>query len=71
MSGAMDKAKGVGNELVGGAKRKIGEAAGSDRLEAEGAVQELKGKVQKKVGEAKDAAQGAANRLDDAANRNR
>ncbi len=71
MNGMMDKAKGAGNEIVGGAKRKIGQAAGSERLEAEGTVQELKGKVQKKVGEAKDAAQDAANKLDDAANRNR
>jgi uncharacterized protein YjbJ (UPF0337 family) len=71
MSGTMDKAKGVGNEIVGDAKRKIGQAAGSERLEAEGTVQELKGKVQKKVGEAKDAAQETANKLDSAANRNR
>ncbi len=71
MSGTMDKATGVGNELVGGAKRKIGEAVGSDRLQAEGAVQELKGKVQKKVGEAKDAAEDAAEKLDDAIDRDR
>jgi uncharacterized protein YjbJ (UPF0337 family) len=70
MSSTMDKAKGVGNEIVGGAKRKIGEAAGSGRLEAEGAAQELKGAVQKKVGEAKDAVRDAADRLDDAVNRN-
>jgi uncharacterized protein YjbJ (UPF0337 family) len=71
MSGTMDKAKGTGNEIVGDAKRKLGQMAGSERLEAEGTVQEMKGKVQKKVGEAKDAAQEAANRLDEAANRNR
>jgi len=70
MSGTMDKAKGVGNEIIGGAKRKIGEATGSDRLQAEGAVQEVKGAVQKKVGDSKDAARDAADRLDDAVNRN-
>ena len=66
MNGAMDKAKGLGNELVGNAKRKIGQATGSDQLETEGVVQEVTGKVQKKVGDAKDAAGRAAQEIDEA-----
>ena len=70
MSGTTDKAAGIGNEAVGGAKRNIGKAIGSDRLEAEGAAQEIKGKVQKVVGDAKNAAKDAARKIDDAASRN-
>ena len=70
MSGTTDKVKGLGNEAVGGAKRNLGEAVGSDRLQAEGAAQEIKGKVQKAVGDAKNAAKDAAHKLDDAASRN-
>ena len=43
MSGTTDKAAGVANEVVGGAKRNIGHAVGSERLEAEGMAQEVKG----------------------------
>jgi uncharacterized protein YjbJ (UPF0337 family) len=70
MSGTTDKIKGLGNEAAGSAKRHIGQAVGSDRLEAEGAVQEIKGKVQKAVGDAKNAAKEAAHKIDDAASRN-
>jgi uncharacterized protein YjbJ (UPF0337 family) len=70
MSGTTDKIKGLGNEAIGGAKRNIGEAVGSDRLQAEGIAQEVKGKVQKAVGDAKTAAKDAASKIDDAANRN-
>lgn len=70
MSGTTDKIKGVGNEVVGGAKRNIGEAVGSDKLQVEGMAQEVKGKVQKAVGDAKNAAKNAAEKIDDAANRN-
>ena len=37
----MDKTKGAGNGIAGG----VGEAAGSPRLQTEGAAQELKGTV--------------------------
>jgi uncharacterized protein YjbJ (UPF0337 family) len=70
MSGTTDKVKGLGNEIVGGAKRNIGEAVGSDRLEAQGIAQEVKGKVQKAVGDAKNAVKDAADKMDDAAHRN-
>jgi uncharacterized protein YjbJ (UPF0337 family) len=70
MSGTTDKVKGLSNEAIGGAKRNIGEAVGSDRLQAEGIAQEVKGKVQKAVGDAKTAAKEAAKKIDDAANRN-
>ncbi|WP_158815721.1 CsbD family protein [Methylocapsa sp. S129] len=70
MSGTTDKIKGLGNEALGGAKRNLGEAVGSDKLQAEGIAQEIKGKAQKAVGDAKDAAKDAAKKIDDAANRN-
>jgi uncharacterized protein YjbJ (UPF0337 family) len=70
MSGTTDKIKGLSNEAVGSAKRNIGQAVGSDRLQAEGMAQEVKGKVQNAVGDAKNAAKDAARKIDDAANRN-
>jgi uncharacterized protein YjbJ (UPF0337 family) len=70
MSGTTDKAAGVANEVVGGAKRNIGQAVGSEKLEAEGLAQEFKGKVQKSVGDAKNAAKDAANKLAEKANEN-
>ena len=70
MSGTTDKIKGLGNEIVGGAKRNIGEAVGSPKLQAEGLAQEVKGKVQKAVGDAKDAAKDTAEKIDDATQRN-
>jgi uncharacterized protein YjbJ (UPF0337 family) len=66
----MDKVKGLGNEVIGGAKRNIGEAVGSDRLQAEGVAQEVKGKVQNAVGDAKNVAKDTARKIDDAADRN-
>lgn len=70
MSGTSDKAAGVANDVIGGAKRNIGQAIGSDRLEAEGIAQQVKGKVQKAVGDAKNIAKDAANEVADEANRN-
>jgi uncharacterized protein YjbJ (UPF0337 family) len=70
MSGTTDKVKGASNEAIGGAKRGVGHAIGSDRLEAEGVAQQIKGKVQKAVGDAKNAAKEAAEQIDDAAQRN-
>jgi uncharacterized protein YjbJ (UPF0337 family) len=62
MGATSDKVKGTANEAMGKAKQKIGEAAGSERLEGEGAIQEVKGKGQKTVGDAKDMAKDAINR---------
>jgi uncharacterized protein YjbJ (UPF0337 family) len=69
--GAMeDKIKGTTNEAIGKAKRGIGEATGSDRLEGEGVIQELKGKGQKAVGDAKEATKDAVNEAAARANKN-
>ena len=55
---------------IGKAKQGIGEAAGSDRLQGEGAIQEVKGKGQKAVGDAKEATKDAVNKAADSANKN-
>ena len=62
MGHVADKVKGNTNEAIGKAKQGIGEAAGSDRLQGEGAAQELKGKGQKALGDAKEATKDAANK---------
>jgi uncharacterized protein YjbJ (UPF0337 family) len=69
MGSTADKVKGATNEALGKAKQGVGEAAGSDRLQGEGAAQEVKGKGQKAVGDAKQAVKDAANKTADAANR--
>lgn len=70
MSGTTDKIEGAGNQAAGAVKRAVGQAVGSDKLEAEGAAQQVKGKVQNAVGETKNAVKDAAHKIDDAANRN-
>jgi len=50
-----DRVKGTIDELAGSAKRKVGEATGSTRLQVEGAVQQVKGKLENAWGRAKDA----------------
>ena len=55
---------------IGKAKQGIGEAAGSDRLQGEAAIQEVKGKGQKAVGDAKEATKDAVNKAADSANKN-
>jgi uncharacterized protein YjbJ (UPF0337 family) len=69
MGSTTDKVKGATNEAIGKAKRGIGEATGSDRLQGEGAIQEAKGKGQKALGDAKDATKDAVNRAAAAANK--
>ena len=69
MGATTDKVKGAANEAIGEAKRGVGEATGSDRLQGEGAVQEVKGKGQQTLGDAKDAARNAINRAATAANK--
>jgi len=54
MSATTDKIKGSANTAVGKAKQAVGKAAGSDRLQRQGAFQEAKGTVQKGVGKAKE-----------------
>jgi uncharacterized protein YjbJ (UPF0337 family) len=69
MSATTDKIKGATNEAVGKAKQDVGEAAGSDRLQGEGAVQEVKGKGQQALGDAKQATKDAVNRTAAEANK--
>ena len=69
MGATTDKIKGAANEAAGKAKQNIGEAAGSDRLQGEGAFQEVKGKGQKTLGDAKQAGKDAANKAAAEANK--
>jgi uncharacterized protein YjbJ (UPF0337 family) len=69
MGATSDKIKGATNEAVGKAKQGVGEAAGSDRLQGEGAVQEVKGKGQQALGDAKEATKEAIDRAAAAANK--
>jgi uncharacterized protein YjbJ (UPF0337 family) len=62
MGSTTDKIKGSTNEAIGKAKKGVGEAVGSDRLQGEGMMQEAKGHGQKAVGGAKQAAKDAANK---------
>jgi uncharacterized protein YjbJ (UPF0337 family) len=59
MGELMDKAKGHANEVVGKAKRAIGDAMGRPDISAEGDAQEAKGDLQK----AKGAVKGAINKI--------
>jgi uncharacterized protein YjbJ (UPF0337 family) len=63
MSATTDKIKGHANEAIGKAKQGLGEATGSDKLQAEGLAQEAKGDVQKGVGNAKEVVKDAADKL--------
>jgi uncharacterized protein YjbJ (UPF0337 family) len=49
-----DKLKGKGNEMMGGAKEKLGDMTDNERMEAEGQQQKFKGKAQGAVGDAKE-----------------
>lgn len=62
MGSTMDKIKGAANEAIGKAKQGIGEATGSERMRAEGALQEAKGHGQQVLGDAKEATKDAANK---------
>ena len=70
MGSTTDKIKGTANEAIGKAKQGIGEAAGSDKMQGEGAIQEMKGKGQKALGDAKEATKDAVDRAAAAANKN-
>jgi uncharacterized protein YjbJ (UPF0337 family) len=50
-----DRVKGTINEVVGSAKRHIGNLTGDTSTQVEGAVQQVKGKVQNAWGKTKDA----------------
>ncbi len=55
MSELSDKASGIANQAAGKIKQGVGNATGSERLEAEGAAQEAKGAAQKAYGAARGA----------------
>jgi uncharacterized protein YjbJ (UPF0337 family) len=69
MGATADKVKGATNEAIGKAKQGVGEAAGSDKMQGEGAIQEIKGKGQKAMGDAKEATKDAINKTAGAANK--
>lgn len=48
-----DKAKGLGNEIIGNIKQAAGKASGNERLQAEGMAQERKGEGQNLKGKVK------------------
>ena len=50
-----DKAKGLGNEIVGNIKQAAGKISGNAHLQAEGMAQERKGEGQNLKGEVKGA----------------
>jgi uncharacterized protein YjbJ (UPF0337 family) len=60
MSSATDRMKGTANQAIGRAKRRVGQAVGSNRLKGEGAYQEAKGIVQHTVGKARGVIKKAA-----------
>jgi uncharacterized protein YjbJ (UPF0337 family) len=57
----MDKqrVKGAIDDVVGSAKRHVGNLTGDTRTQVEGVAQQLKGKVETAVGKVKDAARNA------------
>lgn len=63
MSSTTDRIKGAANEVAGKAKQGIGEAVGSDKMKAEGAIQEAKGSLQTASGKAKDAAKNVVDKM--------
>ncbi len=54
-----DRVKGTIDEVVGSAKRHIGNLTGNTRTEVEGAVQQIKGKAENAVGKVKDSVRDA------------
>lgn len=68
MGSTTDKIKGYANEAAGNVKQGVGKAVGSEKLQAEGALQELKGEAQVAVGKAKKAVKDGANTIADKIN---
>ena len=65
MSGTGDKIKGVGQEFVGKAKEKFGDATNNERLQAEGVADQAKGRLTQAKGDVKDKADDVADRVGD------
>jgi uncharacterized protein YjbJ (UPF0337 family) len=51
------------NDVIGSAKRKVGNLTGNNGLKVEGAVQQVKGKVQNTWGKVKDSGRSAQGKL--------
>ncbi len=71
-----DRIKGKTDDVVGRAKRQVGEWTGDENAQAEGAAQQVKGKVENAWGKTKDAVRDAVddakgNKSDDLSDRNR
>ena len=69
MSGNTDKVAGLTNEALGKLKKGVGEAVGSEKLEAKGAAQELKGDAQQLKGDAKNAVKNGVDKVANAADK--
>jgi uncharacterized protein YjbJ (UPF0337 family) len=54
-----NRVNGTIDEVVGSAKRKVGNLTGNTPLQVKGAVQQVKGKLQNAVGKVQDAVDGA------------
>jgi uncharacterized protein YjbJ (UPF0337 family) len=58
-----DRVVGTMNDVMGSAKRKVGNLTGNTGLKVEGAVQQVKGKIQNTWGNVKDSTQDARAKL--------
>jgi len=70
MSSTSNKISGAANEAMGKVKQGVGNAVGSDKMQAEGAVQEAKGHGQKAVGNAQAAVKEGVNKAANTVNKN-
>ena len=62
-----NKAKGKGNQAMGGIREKAGEATGNEEMESKGRGQQMKGDSQETLGKAQGAMKDAAGAAKDAA----
>lgn len=69
MGSMSDKTAGLANKAAGTIKKKVGEAVGNERLQAEGSAQVAKGHVQEAVGDLKAATKKVANKVADTLNK--
>lgn len=69
MGSMSDKTAGLANQATGTIKKKVGEAVGNERLQAEGSAQVAKGHVQEAVGDLKAATKEVANKVADTLNK--
>lgn len=58
-----DEMKGKGEELLGKAKKGVGDLTGDENMRAEGEAQELKGKARQSAGHVKEGVKGAADSI--------